>query len=634
MYPGAQGDRKWTIADMDKLIGEQLRMGIYDAQELSGYYRAFYQITQYLRTSRQQLSEAEQSRAFVRGFQPDFWSKIETRLEVKYPDHFPGDPYPLMGILEAAEWVLHKTTPATFTLRSSSIIPNHPNTSHAIPTSPTTVKTEDLSAMFDKFTSTLLKTLAASHQQPSQAQRTYTPRANTSNAANMCIFCGHPDHFISECLVREQYLADKKCKKDSEGKIVLPDGKWPTKAIPGRWIKERVDEWHRRNPTSGSQTTSQMLYGISPSPVSTPGPSHTGLTSRIIPAEPSQEDRIDELERELFVLRSGRKHSPGIVHRSDKTPEPSQNAQPQQSSGSSGAPPNSSQPANPQIATEEPIHPFANIRETAYRPPHEKNYASKSKESPAYHTLAPIVSPAIAGEVYRRSMKNPCVTLTTEELLSISPEVRTKLREAVTPKRNPNPPQVVANTLVEHGEHTIVAPEYCESYSNAINPGENRERVKIAKESISLRSIPLNMKGQGTIEAVVDPGCQIIAVSEDVCHAFGLSYDPSIRLNMESANGEIDQSLGLCRNVPCRIGDITLYLQIHVIRTPAYDMLIGRPFDVLTTSVITNFANEDQTITIKDPNSKTIMTIPTLPRKPPQYTNSRRIDSGFQRSMK
>ncbi|KAI0323141.1 hypothetical protein GY45DRAFT_1265076, partial [Cubamyces sp. BRFM 1775] len=116
------------------------------------------------------------------------------------------------------------------------------------------------------------------------------------------------------------------------------------------------------------------------------------------------------------------------------------------------------------------------------------------------------------------------------------------------------------------------------------------------------------------VEAIVDPGCMIIAMSEHVCHALSLAYDPSIRLNMVSANGETDKSLGLVRNVPFRIADIVLYLQVHVIRNAAYDILLGRPFDVLTKSVVKNFENEDQTITIQCPNTGQVATIPTMPR--------------------
>jgi hypothetical protein len=118
------------------------------------------------------------------------------------------------------------------------------------------------------------------------------------------------------------------------------------------------------------------------------------------------------------------------------------------------------------------------------------------------------------------------------------------------------------------------------------------------------------------VEGIIDPRSQIIAMSEAVCHDIGLVYDPSIKLNMQSANSEVDQSLGLAHNVPCKINSITLYLQIHTIRSPAYDILLGQPFDVLTKSTVKNFPNEDQTITIINPNTKRSITIPTLPRTP------------------
>src|SRR5271168_4141213 len=89
-------------------------------------------------------------------------------------------------------------------------------------------------------------------------------------------------------------------------------------------------------------------------------------------------------------------------------------------------------------------------------------------------------------------------------------------------------------------------------------------------------------------------------MSEATCHQLGLAYDPSIILNMVSANGNINQSLGLARNVPFQVGSITFYLQVHIIQSPAYDVLLGRPFDILTKSIVRNFNNQDQKITISD----------------------------------
>ena len=228
-----------------------------------------------------------------------------------------------------------------------------------------------------------------------------------------------------------------------------------------------------------------MLYGISPSPIS----SATMLASQIIPASLADEQRIQELEHELFALRSGRKLSPGIVRRSSEEPEvpstskslpplpvvalppvpaaynPLRQPKPSTPIASEAIPPPATKEPEP------PIHPFSNIPETVYKPPHERNFAAKSKEAPAYHTQAPIYSPVLANEVYQRSMKAPCVTLTPEELLSISPEVRGKLREAITPKRTPNE-QVTSTNLLGQDEgpssKPIIIEDFYESYINSL----------------------------------------------------------------------------------------------------------------------------------------------------------------------
>jgi hypothetical protein len=38
LYPGSESECKWTIADMDKLVREQLWMGILDVSDLGNYY--------------------------------------------------------------------------------------------------------------------------------------------------------------------------------------------------------------------------------------------------------------------------------------------------------------------------------------------------------------------------------------------------------------------------------------------------------------------------------------------------------------------------------------------------------------------------------------------------------------------
>ena len=110
---------------------------------------------------------------------------------------------------------------------------------------------------------------------------------------------------------------------------------------------------------------------------------------------------------------------------------------------------------------------------------------------------------------------------------------------------------------------------------------------------------------------------------EEVCNALALNYDPTIRLHMMSANGDVDQSLGLVQNVPFVVGDITVYLQVHILHNPAYDILLGRPFDILTQSIVQNFADENQTIMIIDLNTGRKATIPTIPRGSFQFADRR-----------
>ena len=85
---------------MDKLVGEMLQVGILSLTDLGRYHREFIAITMFL-IVKNRISTAEQSRAFVHGFLPELWSKVSHRLQLKFTDHFPNDPYTLEQIHEA-----------------------------------------------------------------------------------------------------------------------------------------------------------------------------------------------------------------------------------------------------------------------------------------------------------------------------------------------------------------------------------------------------------------------------------------------------------------------------------------------------------------------------------------------------
>ena len=62
---------------------------------------------------------------------------------------------------------------------------------------------------------------------------------------------------------------------------------------------------------------------------------------------------------------------------------------------------------------------------------------------------------------------------------------------------------------------------------------------------------------------------------EATCYVLALIYDPCIHLRMQLANHKVNEMLGLARNMPILVGDITLYVQFHIVRNPAYNVLLG-----------------------------------------------------------
>ena len=241
-----------------------------------------------------------------------------------------------------------------------------------------------------------------------------------------------------------------------------------------------------------------------------------------------------------------------------------------------------------------PEHPYWNARDAAYSPPVNRNIGAQDKSNPikraepAYKTLPPVHDPAIATQVYKRSMDTP-ITITQRELLSLSPEVRSQVRDVTTTKRihrdgnntaqnyleeeNNYDVQRLLQTVVEgqpaiaidqiqpdtppHG--SLITTDPVEVYYKSLREGETPDPswLIVAMESGAIRSITALIDNRQKRECILDPGCQIITMSEQVCHDIGLAYNPSIVLSMQSANGNVDPSLGLAQNIPFHIGPIT-----------------------------------------------------------------------------
>jgi hypothetical protein len=364
---------------MDKLVGEQLWMGILDVSDLENYYQVFYTITQFLLT-KNHISKAEQSRVFIRGFQPDLWHWISCRLKIKLPDHDPDDFYSLFEINEAAKHVLHGISQNSFLQPSI--------TSTAPPPQPASpyVKVEDLMMLFKQTAQSFLKVLTSQKSMTSHASSSTNAQATTTLNPWSCAFCGQSSHFIAQCLICVDDITNKKCKRNPEGNIVIPNGQYTPRSIPGWFIKDHIDKWHKCNPVKS--TSSSLMYEINPVVTSSQTSVATNMILTSLTNAFTADQHIAALEQGIFNLRNAKRTFDGVEilkpARANKLNPTEQPKAPE--SMTKPAPP----PEKSTTMTQLPLHPFTNITEMFYQPPHERNFAAapakpaKDKE-PAYH---------------------------------------------------------------------------------------------------------------------------------------------------------------------------------------------------------------------------------------------------------
>ncbi|KAF7359866.1 hypothetical protein MVEN_00712100 [Mycena venus] len=659
LYAGNDEDRRFELSDLDSLVGQYSRVRILSLDDLKTFYRQFLRITTYL-LDKKHLSESEQSRSFLCAMQPpSLTAEIHLHLKIKNPNLHPADPRPVADLYEAAEYALAGSG-GTLAL----------DIHNSAPPAATTVEVKPdpgITALLGTMTK-LIKVLAT--QKSSDGASSGNGNGQKRTCPDGCGYCSDLDHYINDCLRVLEDIKEGLVRRNTDNRVVLPSGTFVPKSITGKDLRTCVKKWHEQNP--GQAAAAQLLVDVAAEHLSKPttAPSSSSPpTTRMFTL--SSEARMQTLMAEMNALRTRAQAKRALEHKNaDDAPDRTIPPTTQTPAAPAPAPTPADAPAAPptQAATNSPQHPFANARDAAYAPPKDRNLGlpDTTKSGPAYCTTAPIYNEKDASEVFKSSMNAP-VTITQRQLLSIAPEVRSLTREATTshrapPKDNKNPiapaaqfihrsdtPLPFSNTLspihetleeqrTKDTRHTALLNSLPSTYTHSAqanlpadgivipdpyavfyDAGEIPDDLIVSMESSAIRSILPVIDNQQQVESIVDGGSQIVAMSEAVCHELALAYDPRIILRMQSANGSVSPSLGLARNVPFRIGDITLYLQVHIVRNPAYDVLLGGPFNVLTQSIVCNFANEDQTITICDPNSGKLATVPTIPRGPPHH---------------
>ena len=148
----------------------------------------------------------------------------------------------------------------------------------------------------------------------------------------------------------------------------------------------------------------------------------------------------------------------------------------------------------------------------------------------------------------------------------------------------------------------------------AQNPGADLKQLKQGALTKPLRSIYCNINGVGQEECVLDGGSMIVSMNKKVAVQLGLVWDPTIRIDMESASNHVEQTLGVARNVTFDIGGLRLFLQVHILENPPYRVLLGRPFETLAATVVQTYEDGSSEVVVKCPNTKRVAVVPTYER--------------------
>lgn len=275
-----------------------------------------------------------------------------------------------------------------------------------------------------------------------------------------------------------------------------------------------------------------------------------------------------------------------------------------------------------------------------------------------YENRAPLQADEKAKELIKEALRKP-IHMTTEDLLNVSESARQELRKLLTKKRVEKPegtfivevdtdkPSMqsamikveslpgVSYEILEREtkgvpKGALIIGDPVVQYLSTLQPGEKPKKVVVASESQGLRAVYPLINSVGEVESLLDGGSQIVSMAKKVAVDLEISWDPDITVHMQSANRSLEQTLGLAKNVPFLFGHITVYLQVHIMEEPAYKVLLGRPFDTVTESLVQNEKNGGQNLTLTDPNTGERCVMHTHERGRPPSVMRKPIKEDFQ----
>jgi hypothetical protein len=568
MYPGAEDDTRYNVTDLELFVERHASSPMRDRFQFGEYYRNFLTRASWL-LNRNLISHRERNKLFMNGFHIDFRHQLRTQLRLQDPTHPLDEPWNIDEVEQAARFLLDgRNSGNILTLSTPSSPPMHQY--HAAPSSHfahSPRETFDMASIEHILTSdAFLNRLAGKIQLPgsSPSQPLYQPSLQQNFQQKRptwpCGFCSEPDHIFRHCQKLDDYLRRGLCIRDASFRICVPDNTQVSPQIaPGRNMKERIDNWHKSRSPSATPAQANLLEVV---PTQQPALSNSDISSTS--PMPYSTSYVSQDEAELATLEAvalatmkrqeevrkrigGTGKSKNIPAAPKRSPELSQSS-----------PANSPPQPNPQMSP------------SSKSTPNHTPMPSSTSQQPQYRFSSAVEDPRAIKNVIERSLDGT-VTLTQRELYAIAPEVRKHIKDQVTTHRIPIGAPATSSILEKTPLDDSASPSSFLHYqpSSPLNP------IIVANHMEELRTIPLELDGKVSVDAILDEGSQIIGIRRDIWEKLGLPLSRDHTIVMESANATRESTMGLLRDLPVRIGSSVFYLQVQVFENAPYEMLLG-----------------------------------------------------------
>lgn len=232
---------------------------------------------------------------------------------------------------------------------------------------------------------------------------------------------------------------------------------------------------------------------------------------------------------------------------------------------------------------------------------------------PQYRYKAPVENEEVHRKVYDKILEGT-VELTIEECLATMNSVRKFFKDDTTSRRVPT--DETKNPDPKVGAYMEAKDDAVGHFASASSFAVSTETPVTfeAKPTLPLRCVQLKINDGIDIDGILDSGCQVVLMRKELWQHLRVPLKSQEVITMESANGSRNSTVGLIPRVKFSIGSINLWCPVQVVDGAPFDLLLGRPFFAISQAISRDKYDGDMEITLTDPESGDIITVPTHAR--------------------